>query len=155
MRARIGEIEIDFAADKIVDHNVLAGRAEAQCALIFKNVATVLKFLQVALVNFSALALKVRTQVAADVRAFVPIESEPFQTVVNRGGSFLGVAFRVSVFDSQNEFAAVMTDKEPVEQSRARAANVQIAGRRRREANTNVSRHWSDGVVEQWSNECI
>src|SRR5437588_3713675 len=115
MGARIGEIEIDFAADKIVDHNVLAGRAEAQCVLIFKNVAAVLKFLQIAFVNFSPLTLKVRTQIAADMRTLIPINPEPFQTVVNRGGSFLGVALNVGIFDSQNQFAAVMANKEPVE----------------------------------------
>ena len=45
MRARIGEIEIDLAADEIVDNDVLARRTEAQRALVFENVAGVLKFL--------------------------------------------------------------------------------------------------------------
>src|SRR6202045_5564079 len=63
MGARIGEIEIDFAADEIVDDNVLPWRTEPQRNLIFKNMAGVLKFFSVALVDFSALALKGRTQI--------------------------------------------------------------------------------------------
>src|SRR5204863_2853311 len=73
MRSRIGEIEIDFAADKIVHDHMLTRRAETQSARVFEDVARVLKSLEVAFVNFGALALKVRTEIAADVRAFVPI----------------------------------------------------------------------------------
>jgi len=102
MRARIGQIEIDFAADKIVHDDVLPRRAEAQRALIFKNVAAVLKFLQVAFVDLSALTLKIGTEIPADVGAFIPIQSEPFEALVNRGRGFFGVALEVGVFDSQH-----------------------------------------------------
>ena len=73
MRAGIGEIEIDFAADKIVHDHVLTRRAETQRARVFEDVARVLKLLEVAFVNFGALALKVRTEITADVRAFIPV----------------------------------------------------------------------------------
>src|ERR1700731_5496409 len=102
MRAGVGEIEIDFAADEIVHDNVLPWRTEPQRTLIFKNMAAVLKFFQVALVSFSALALKVRTQISADMRTFVPIQSEPFQTFLNCDRAFLGIPLPVSVFDWQH-----------------------------------------------------
>src|SRR6266480_7493760 len=79
MRTGIGEIEIDFAADKIVHDDVLPRRTEAQRALVFKDVATVLKFLQVTFVDLSALTLKIGTEIPADVGAFIPIQSEPFE----------------------------------------------------------------------------
>ena len=63
------------------------------------------------------------------MRAFVPIESEPLQALVNRRHRLLDVASFVSVFDAQNKFAAVMPRKEPVEERRSRAADVEIAGR--------------------------
>src|ERR1700736_4487869 len=102
MRARVGEIEIYFAADKIVHDDVLAGRTKPQRTLVFEDVTTVLEFFQVALVNFSALALKIGTEISTDVGAFIPIQSEPFQTFVNRGRGFFSVAFSVGVFDTQN-----------------------------------------------------
>ncbi len=102
MRARIGEIEIDFAADEIVHDDVLPRRTEAQRALVFKDVATVLKFLQVTLVDLSALTLKIGTEIAADVGAFIPIQSEPFEAFVNRGRGFLGIAPQIGIFDSQH-----------------------------------------------------
>src|SRR5260370_28547568 len=102
MRARIGEIEIDFAANEIVHDNMFARRTKSQRALVFEDVAAVLKFFQVAFVNFSALALEVRTEISADMGAFIPIQAKPFETLINRGRGFLGVAFSVGVFDSQN-----------------------------------------------------
>src|SRR4029077_8064603 len=53
MRAWIGEIEIDFTADEIVHDDVLPWRTEAQRALVFEDVATILKFLQVTFVDLS------------------------------------------------------------------------------------------------------
>src|ERR1700736_529508 len=45
MRAGVGKIEIDLAADEIVDHNVFARRPETQGTLIFENVTAILEFL--------------------------------------------------------------------------------------------------------------
>src|SRR5205085_6755483 len=103
--------------------------------------AAILKLLQITLVNFSALTLKIRTEISANVRTFVPIQSEPIQAVINCGGGFLGVALGISVLDSQHKFATVMANKEPIEQRCARAANVQKAGRRRSKTNTNFGAH--------------
>src|SRR4051812_28739687 len=60
----ITEIEIDLPADKIVDNDVLAWRAEAHRSLILENVAGVLKFLQIALVDAGPFALQIRTEIA-------------------------------------------------------------------------------------------
>ena len=77
MRRRIGEIEIDFAAHDVVDDDVLARRTKSQRTLVFEDVTGILKFLQVALVKFCALTLQIRSEIAADVRTFVPIQAQP------------------------------------------------------------------------------
>src|SRR5438128_1575882 len=65
MRTGIRKIEIDFPADEIVHDHMFARRSESQSSLVFKNVAGVLKFFQVTLVNLVALTLKIWTKVAA------------------------------------------------------------------------------------------
>src|ERR1700693_3434583 len=139
--ARIREIEIDFAANEIVHDHMLARRTKSERALVFKDMACVLKLLQVALVNFSALTLKIRAEIPADVRTFVPINSQPLQSFVNRRGGLLGVALGVGIFDSKNELAPVMMHKEPVEKRSARATDVQITRGRWRKPNSNFRRH--------------
>src|SRR5205823_13733563 len=74
MRSGIGEIEIDLAADEIVDHDVFSRRTEAQSSLVFEDVASVLKFLQVVLVKFCPLALQIWPEISTDVRALVPVQ---------------------------------------------------------------------------------
>src|SRR5437588_4552707 len=139
MRAWIGEIEIDFPANQIADDDVLAWRAKTQRALVFENMTAILKVFQVALVNVGALALKIRTEISADMRSFVPINTEPLESLVNRGRGFFGVAFDVRVFDSQHQFAAGVTRKQPVEQRGARTADMEVTGRRRSKANADVN----------------
>src|SRR5438876_12378477 len=112
MRCRIAEIEIDLAADEIVNHDVLPRRAKSQSSLIFEDMTSILKLVEVALVEFCALALQVRSEISAHMRTFVPIETEPLQSFTNSGHAFLGVARPVGVFDAQNEFAAVMPRKK-------------------------------------------
>src|SRR2546423_2066161 len=102
VRARIREIEINLAANEIVNNDVLTRRTEPERALVFEDVTTILKFFQVTLVNLGALTLEVRAEISADMRAFVPINSEPFEALIDRGRGFFGVAFGVGVFDSQD-----------------------------------------------------
>src|SRR5437763_15352624 len=102
VRARIREIEINLAANEIVDDNALTRRTEAQRALVFEDVTTVLKFFQVTLVNLRPLTFELRAKSSPDVRTFVPINPEPFEALIDRGRSFFGVAFGVGVFDSQD-----------------------------------------------------
>ena len=67
-------------------------------------------------------------------RLAVPIEPEPFEPVENRVHRCLRRALAVGVLDAQQERAAEALGVEPVEQSRARASDMQEAGRRGREA---------------------
>ena len=64
-------------------------------------------------------------------------EPEPAQSIVDRRGRFFGVAGFVGVLDAQDKRAAVMPREEPVEERRARAADVQITGGRRSKADAN------------------
>ena len=73
MRAGIGEIEIDFAADEIIDQDVFAWRTKPKRTLIFENVTAVLKFLQIAFVKFRSFALQIGPEISSNVRTFVPI----------------------------------------------------------------------------------
>ena len=130
MCSRISEIEIDLAADQIIQNHMLARRTKSQSTLIFEDMAGVLKCFQVAFVKFCPLALQIGSEISSDMRAFVPIEAEPLQSFVNCRHGFFGVARPVGVFDAQNEFAAVMSCKKPIEKRSARPANVQITGRR-------------------------
>ena len=64
----------------------------------------------------------------------VPIEAEPLQPVDDGVDRRLRGALAVGVFDAQHHPAAVLLGVEPVEQRRARAADMQKAGGRRSEA---------------------
>src|SRR5205814_7279914 len=94
------------------------------------NVTVILLFFEVALVDFVALTLEIGPVVSANVRAFIPIQSEPSQTFVDCGRGFFGVTRAIGILDSQNEGAAVMPGKKPVKQRGARPTNVEIAGGR-------------------------
>ena len=108
MRSGIRQVEIDFAADKIIDYHMLPRRTEPQCAFVFENVTGIPELFQVAFVNLSALALQIGPEITACVRSFIPIQTEPFEAFVNGSRRFLSVALDIGIFDSQNESAAVM-----------------------------------------------
>ena len=67
-------------------------------------------------------------------RLAVPVEPEPLEAVENGVHRGLRRALAVGVLDAQQERAAEPLRVEPVEQRRARAADVQEAGRGGREA---------------------
>jgi hypothetical protein len=90
--------------------------------------------LHAALIIFPALALEVGAAVAfarpggvAGDRAFVPCQAQPAQAVEDDLDGFLGIARGIGVLDAQHERAAGVPGVEPVEQRRARAADVQVA----------------------------
>src|SRR5262249_36966417 len=60
--------------------------------------------------------------------AFVPIDSEPTEPIEYWGQRLGDIAFLVGVIDSENELAAVPTGKQPVEERRPHAANMQVTG---------------------------
>ena len=67
-------------------------------------------------------------------RLAVPIESKPFQPVENRVHRGLRRSLAIRVFDAEQERATEALGVKPVEQSRARASDMQEASRRGREA---------------------
>ncbi len=83
------------------------------------------------LIDHLAMALGARE--LAD-RLAVPVEPEPFEPVEDRRDRGLRRALAVRVLDAQQERSAEAFGVEPVEQRRARAADMQESGRRRREA---------------------
>ena len=115
---------------------------ELDRAFVFVSQAMRQQRLDAALVIFLPLALKIGAAIAfaraggvAGERAFVPIQPEPAQAVEDDVHGLLRVARGVGVLDAQDERAAGVAGIKPVEQGRARAADVQIAGRRWSKAN--------------------
>ena len=72
---------------------------------------------------------------AADIRSLVPVEPQPAQAVDDARHHVPRRALGVGVFDAEHERAAVPAGEQPVEERRARAADVEIAGGRRRKTN--------------------
>jgi hypothetical protein len=87
-----------------------------------------LKHREVFFVNGIPLALPIRAVVAALVRAFVPIETEPVQAVEDDLVRLGGVAFLIGVLNAEDELAAVFAGKKPVEESGAGATDMKKAG---------------------------
>src|SRR5215471_2966106 len=58
----VRKIENDFAANEIVDHDMLAGRTKSQRSLVVENVTRILKFLQVTFINFVPLTLEIGSE---------------------------------------------------------------------------------------------
>ena len=72
-----------------------------------------------------------------EIRPLVPIQPQPAQAIEHRLDQLGAGAVGVSVFDAQDKDAALIAGEEPVEERRARAADVQEAGGRRRKPNPN------------------
>ena len=111
----IREIENDGAADFVMDGDAFARGAETQRAGILVNHALVLKNFQVAFVNRSAFALVIGSVIAALLRALVPVESEPAQTVINPAHGLVVVALAIGVLDAQDKRSSGMAGVQPVE----------------------------------------
>ncbi len=67
---------------------------------------------------------------------FIPAQIEPLQAVEDRIERGLGVAVDIGVIDAQDHGAVIAPGVQPVEDERPRAANMQIAGGRGSETNT-------------------
>ena len=83
------------------------------------------QLLGVRLVQMEPLGLPVRTVRAADVRPLVPVETEPAQILENGGFGLARRPFGIGVFDPEDEGAALSARQQPVEERRARVADVQ------------------------------
>jgi hypothetical protein len=86
-------------------------------------------------VPIETLGLEVGRMRPAGDRPFIPREPEPAQAIEDPGDHVGRRSLGVGVFNPQDERAAMSSRVEPVEQRRARAAHVQVAGRRRSKAN--------------------
>ena len=98
-----------------MDGDAFARGAEAQRAGILVNHALVLEDFQVAFVNRSAFALVIGSVIAALLRALVPIESEPAQTVINPAHGLVVVALAIGVLDAQDKRSSGVAGVQPVE----------------------------------------
>src|SRR5690606_4460578 len=108
------------------------GGAEAR-----EGVALGDQLVRVFLVDRAPLALPIRTVRTADIRALVPLDTQPAQRVIDLLLGFAGRTHLIGVLDTQNELTAMLTGKAEVEQGDVGSADVRIAGGRRRNAGTN------------------
>ena len=88
-------------------------------------------------VAIDPLRLEIRTERSADERPFIPVEAKPSQPVEDAVDHVGRRSLGVRVFDPEHERAAVPAREQPVEERGARAADVQVSRRRRREADAN------------------
>ena len=84
------------------------------------------------------LGLPVRPARTADVGPLVPVEAEPAQIAQDRRLGLARRALDVGVLDAQDERAARAARQQPVEQRRARVADVELAGGAGCEADTHT-----------------
>ena len=121
-------VHFDMAVDHVVEDQFLAGRDfEEDGAVLLVGLALVEQLLSVFLIEVHALRLPVGAEVAALVRALVPLKPHPAQAVHDGLFVLLGRAFEVRILDAQHKGAARMSGPEPVEERRMRAAYVQRA----------------------------
>ncbi len=97
-------------------------------------------------VTFCSLGLIVRPVRPPHVRAFVPVDPQPAKTVQNGLQRLLDIPPLVRVVDPQQELTAVVPGEQPVEEGRADAADVQIAGR----AGSETGANHGGGVSGEW-----
>ena len=79
-------------------------------------------------IEVQPLRLPIRPVRPLDVRPFVPVEPEPAQVVEDAGLRLTRRALDVGVLDPQDERAVLAVREQPVEERRARVADVQLTG---------------------------
>src|SRR5207244_13324353 len=79
--------------------------------------------------------------VAPGRRALVPVEPEPAHRVQDRLDRLVRRPGAIGVLDPEHEHAAMVAREEPVEERRTGAADVEMTGRARREANADGVGH--------------
>ena len=129
MGTGVGEVELDLSADLVLDDDLLPGRAEADGAGVLVEISALFQSGEILLVNGAAFALVVGTMVAPFLRALVPVEAKPVETVEDDLLGLLGVAGVVRVLDAENEGPGVLAGIDPVEEGGTGASHVEKAGR--------------------------
>ncbi len=84
----------------------------------------------------------------ADFGPFVPVDAQPAEAVQDRRERRLDVPLLIGVVDPQQELPAVLPGEQPVEQRRAHAADVQVAGRTGGETGANGHETFAVGAGE-------
>ena len=127
LRFVAGKIATDVARDAALRHSLRA--------LLFKLLLATETVIRVAAVDKAAGGGAIEFHaIGLEVRPFVPVDAEPAQADKNAFHHLRSGALQVSVFNAENQRAAVVSRIEPVEQSGTRSADVQVAGGRRCEA---------------------
>ncbi len=88
-------------------------------------------------VDLATFALPIRAVRTANVRALVPLDTQPAQGIENLLLGLSGRAQLVGVFDAQDELATVLASEAQVEQCDVGGADMRVAGRRWRDTGTN------------------
>src|SRR5207244_7611777 len=102
IRFRVRQVELDVPADRVIHDNFLAREPETHRAFILIDAIRGAEPIEITPINLLALTLEIRAKIPARFRAFIPIELEPAQPVINRARRLLGVPGAVRVFDPQN-----------------------------------------------------
>jgi hypothetical protein len=102
-------------------------------------------------INIQPVGLTIRAKGSADVRAFVPIKPQPLQVFNELAFESLLATIDVGVFNTEHHRPASLARKQPIKQSRASVADMQMPGRRRREANTDGGRSGHKMMVAEES----
>ena len=101
-------------------------------------------------VEVQPLRLAVRAVRAVDVGALVPVEPEPAKILEDADLRLARRALGVGVLDAQDERAVLAVCQQPVEQRRARVADVQLAGRARSKSESHSKRVSSRAEAPAW-----
>jgi hypothetical protein len=96
----VGHIEFNAAADQVFDNDGLSRRAKADRSLVRVNMPAYFQSREVPFIDVVSLALKIRSEVSSFVGAFIPVQVEPFQSLVNGLHRLGGVPLLIGIFDS-------------------------------------------------------
>jgi hypothetical protein len=97
------------------------------------------------------LVVEVHALRLVDQLGVVPVQAEPAEVFQQLARRLLGAPGEVGVFDAEEVAPAVVAGQEPVEQGRAGAADVQVAGGGGREAGDHLRRRRAGRVGRCWS----
>ena len=120
---------LDVSVNGVVEHLRLARNLEKHRAVLVVRAAFFTEEFEVFPVNVGAFALEIRAVVAADIGAFVPIQTEPLHSVFENVEVFHRIALFVGVLYSQHERSARVLGVQPVKERGARAADMEKARR--------------------------
>src|ERR1700722_18321245 len=134
-------VEFDPATHHVIDDDRFAGRAETNGSLILINDILIVKQIQVILVDGIPFTLKIGTVLAAHPRSFIPLQTEPPQSLVNYLDRLMSLPVLIGILDPQEKRSLVVAREKPIEQRRPRTSNVHEAGGRGREANPDGRTH--------------